>query len=159
MLVPSILQSISARFAYILLSSFILSSIPFVAFLYDAVTTMSRRWLHSSFANLYMFEVLSAGISVLFDDLVVFRSSLKFIWKFLSTLRNLRFYTKSTMSSSNAIRSFTLRRHLYFLLYTSKNLLFVFHRLIVFAVVLHVVVVFVNFHIVKDSFPPNVFDN
>ena len=60
-------------------SLFVLSSIPFVAFLYVAVTVLSRRGLYSSFVYLCVFEVLSAGVSVLFDDFIVFKSLLNFL--------------------------------------------------------------------------------
>ena len=55
-LVPliSILLNVSAFFAYFMPSLFIISSFPFVAFLYVAVTALSRNWLHSYFVTLYM---------------------------------------------------------------------------------------------------------
>ena len=62
---------------------FLISSIPFVAFLY-VVTALSRRSLYSSFVNLYMFEVLSAGVSVLFDDFIVFKLWLIFFESYFS---------------------------------------------------------------------------
>ena len=75
LLVPliSILSNISARFAHFMLSLFIISSIPSVALFYVAVTALPRRWLESSLVNLYIFEVLSAGSSVLFDDFTIFK--------------------------------------------------------------------------------------
>ena len=108
----SILSNISVRFAYFIPSLFIISSIPSVALICVEVTAMSRRWLYSSLLNFYMFEVLSAGVSVLFDDFNVFKDLLNFLWKLRFTLRNLIWCTKSIMPSSNAISSFTCGGHI-----------------------------------------------
>ena len=93
-------------------SLFIISSIPSVALIYVEVTALSRRWLYSSLLNFYMFEVLSAGVSVFFDDFNVFKDLLNFLWKLRFTSRNLIWCTKSIMPSSNAIRSFTCGGHI-----------------------------------------------
>ena len=75
----SILSNILARFAYFIPSLFIISSIPSVALIYVEVTALSRPGLYSSLLNFYMFEVLSAGVSVLFDDFNVFKDLLNFL--------------------------------------------------------------------------------
>ena len=118
LLVPliSILSNISARFAYFMPSLFIISSIPFVAFLYFAVTALSRRWLYSSLVNIHVWGFVYRCTSVLFDDFIVFQSLFNFLWKLLFTLRNLIWCTKSIMSSSNAIRSFICGGHLLLLI-------------------------------------------
>ena len=69
LLVPliSILLNISARFLYFMLSLFIISSIPLIAFLCIVVNALPSIQLYSSFVNLYMFQAYSAGVSVLFD--------------------------------------------------------------------------------------------
>ena len=143
---------------------FLISSIPFVAFLY-VVTALSRRSLYSSFVNLYMFEVLSAGVSVLFDDFIVFKSLVNFLWKLLFTLRNLIWCTKWILSSSNVIRSFPCGWHLLLFIQCLEEFCFRVPSLLFFSVALHVIVdavvilvLTVKFHIVKDSFPPNFFN-
>ena len=50
-----------------------------------------KKMIYVSFVNLYMFQVLSAGVRVLFDNFIVLKSSLDFLWKLLFTLRSLIF--------------------------------------------------------------------
>ena len=130
-------------------------------FFYFAVTALSRRLFYSPFANLYMFQVLCAGVSVLFDGFIVFKPLFNFLSKSLFNLQNLIWCTKSIMSSSNAIRSFTCGEFLRFHS-ISRRIFFSCTVTIVFVVVLHVlvfVVPIVKFHIVEGSFPPNFFDS
>ena len=55
----------------------------------------------------YIFKVLSAAVTVLFDDLIPFRSLASAFWNLLSTFRNLRFFTNFIKSSSNYTNYFT----------------------------------------------------
>ena len=95
-----------------MLSAFILTSIPFVALLYTAVTYFTGGACIHLLLNLYQLEVLSAFVSVLLNYFIIFKFLFNFLFTLNFALRNLVFCAKSIISSSIVIRSFTCCGHL-----------------------------------------------
>ena len=62
------------------------------------------------FSKRYMFDVLSAGVSVLEEDFIIFISFESFFWKSLLTLRNFICLTTHISSSSKGMSPFTCFR-------------------------------------------------
>ena len=106
-----------------------------------------------------MFEVLPTGVRVIFDNFIVLKSSLDFLWKLLFTLRSLIFVPNQPCLLLMQL-DLSLAVVIYcFLFNISKKLLFVLRHC--FAFIFHAVVVVANavanFHIIKYGFSPVAF--
>ena len=94
-----------------------------------------------------MFEVSFAGVSVLFDNFIVFKSLFNFLWKSLFTLQNVIIPKQSCLCQMQLDLSLAVDV-CYFFFHILKNFLLCTVT-IVFTVALHVVVFVVLFLIVK----------
>ena len=115
-------------FSFFVSSLFILSSITFVAFLYAVVTTLSRRWLYQSFANLYLLKVLSAGVNVLIYILLFLSLRLIVVGNYFLLYQGL-LYVPDQSCPFRMVVDISFEVGIYYVLFRIlRNLLFVYRH-------------------------------